>query len=83
MPTYEYKCTQCGRTFEARQKITAEPLKECKFCSGKVRRLLSPTAFILKGSGFYVNDYPSESRKKGAQEDKKEKTPSTSTTPAT
>lgn len=31
---------------------------------------MSPTNFILKGSGFYVNDYPSESRKKAKKEEK-------------
>ena len=29
MPTYEYQCQQCRRTFEVRQRITEEPLRRC------------------------------------------------------
>jgi predicted nucleic acid-binding Zn ribbon protein len=36
----------------------------------QARRIISPSNFILKGSGFYVNDYPSESRKKGEKGEK-------------
>jgi putative FmdB family regulatory protein len=58
MPTYEYKCSKCGKQFEEFQPITAKPLTKCKFCSGKVRRLISSGAgFIFKGSGFYSTDY--------------------------
>ena len=70
MPTYEYQCDQCQRTFEVRQRITAEPLTRCEACGGALRRLLSPTPFILKGGGWYVTDYPSEARKKGQEAEK-------------
>jgi predicted nucleic acid-binding Zn ribbon protein len=42
----------------------------CPRCLGQGRRVMSATNFILKGSGFYVNDYPSESRKKAKKEEK-------------
>jgi len=42
----------------------------CPRCLGRARKIMSPTNFILKGSGFYVNDYPSESRKKAKKEEK-------------
>jgi predicted nucleic acid-binding Zn ribbon protein len=42
----------------------------CPRCLGQARKIMSPTNFILKGSGFYVNDYPSESRKKAKKEEK-------------
>ena len=71
MPTYEYQCDRCHRTFEARQRITDAPLEQCETCGGPVRRLLAPTQFILKGDGFYVNDYPSESKKKALDAEKK------------
>jgi putative FmdB family regulatory protein len=71
VPTYEYECSQCGRRFEVRQRISEPPLESCSDCGGTVQRLLGPATFILKGSGFYVNDYPSESRKKGISEEKK------------
>jgi putative FmdB family regulatory protein len=70
VPTYEYQCDQCHRTFEVRQRITAEPLTRCDVCGGPLRRLLSPAPFILKGGGWYVTDYPSEARKKAQEAEK-------------
>jgi putative FmdB family regulatory protein len=32
MPTYEYKCSACGHTFERFQSITADPIKKCPQC---------------------------------------------------
>lgn len=58
MPTYEYKCRQCGYRFERFQSITAAPVKTCPKCKGRVTRLLSAGAgIIFKGSGFYHTDY--------------------------
>jgi putative FmdB family regulatory protein len=57
MPIYEYKCQKCGRQFEAFQGITEPELKTCKFCKGKVHKLVSLSSFSLKGSGWYVTDY--------------------------
>jgi putative FmdB family regulatory protein len=70
VPTYEYQCDQCQRTFEVWQRITADPLTQCEACSGRLRRLLSPAPFILKGEGWYVTDYPSEARKKARESEK-------------
>src|SRR5262245_8503282 len=67
VPTYEYECDRCKRTFEVRQRISEPPLTTCDQCGGSVRRLLAPAAFILKGEGWYVTDYPSESRKKAKE----------------
>ena len=78
MPTYEYQCDACHRVFEVRQRITEEPLTTCEACSGTVRRLLSPAPFILKGGGWYVTDYPSESRKKAMQSEKSSSSPEAS-----
>ncbi len=70
MPTYEYKCTKCGDRFEIVQKITAQPLSTCSKCSGDLRKVLSPAGFVLKGSGWHVTDYPSDSRKKAMESEK-------------
>ena len=70
MPTYEYECESCHETFEVRQRISDPPLTRCERCRGPVHRVLSAAPFILKGAGFYVNDYPSESRKKALSEEK-------------
>ena len=71
MPTYDYRCDRCERTFEVRQRISEEPLTTCDRCGGPIRRLLAPAPFILKGGGWYVTDYPSEGRKKAMEAEKK------------
>ena len=70
MPTYEYECGSCHRTFEVKQRISEPSLTTCDECGGPVHRLLSATPFILKGGGWYVTDYPSESRKKALDAEK-------------
>ena len=72
MPIYEYKCQQCG-DFEVTQKITDKPLTRCPACKGKVKKLISSTSFHLKGTGWYVTDYPR--KEKAPKEEKKEKAP--------
>ena len=78
MPIYEYECDKCGATFEAIQAISAKPLKTCNGLgcddkdNGKVHRLVSASGFILKGSGWYTSEYPSESRKKGWEQESKQ-----------
>jgi putative FmdB family regulatory protein len=80
MPTYEYECLKCRRVFEIRQRISEPALTVCDVCGGEVRRLLSAAPFILKGEGWYVTDYPSESRKQALQSEKSsEKSPDKST----
>lgn len=56
MPTYDYKCENCG-TFEKVQKITEDALTECPECGASVHRLISKNiGIVLKGSGFYKTD---------------------------
>ncbi|MGV8074383.1 MAG: FmdB family zinc ribbon protein [Syntrophobacteraceae bacterium] len=57
MPIYEYECLKCGKTTEAMQKFSDPPLTECGHCNGEMRKLISMSAFHLKGSGWYVTDY--------------------------
>ncbi|MFZ1289373.1 MAG: FmdB family zinc ribbon protein [Melioribacteraceae bacterium] len=58
MPTYDYKCSDCGYIFEELQKMTDELLKVCPKCSGKLNRLIGAGAApIFKGTGFYQTDY--------------------------
>jgi predicted nucleic acid-binding Zn ribbon protein len=60
------------------QAISAKPLKTCNGLgcddkdNGKVRRLLSASGFILKGSGWYTSEYPSEARKQGWEKESKQ-----------
>ena len=64
VPTYEYECPKCPRVFEVKQRISEPAFTTCDRCGGPIHRLLNATPFILKGGGWYVTDYPSESRKK-------------------
>ena len=59
MPIYEYKCPSCG-VIEVIQKISDDVLTECPECPGeKIERLVSASAFHLKGQGWYKTDYSS------------------------
>lgn len=59
MPTYEYRCDECGHAFEAFQRISDQPVRVCPECGKrKVRRLISSGGgIVFKGSGFYATDY--------------------------
>lgn len=57
MPLYDYRCLECGETFEVLQKFSDEPVQTHEGCGGRVERLLSPPALQFKGSGWYVTDY--------------------------
>lgn len=83
MPTYDYKCLNCGFTFEHFQSMTDQPVKECPKCGGKAKRLISGgTGLIFRGSGFYITDYKNkksesvskESTKKTSEKDSQKKT---------
>jgi putative FmdB family regulatory protein len=56
MPIYEYKCEN-GHVFDAIQKMTDEPLRECEECGAPASRVLTPPAIHFKGSGFHNTDY--------------------------
>jgi putative FmdB family regulatory protein len=74
VPIYEYQCSKCGEVFEAFQKITDEPLSKCKFCQGKVEKLISQSSFQLKGSGWYLTDYARRSSSGPSDKPKADKT---------
>jgi putative FmdB family regulatory protein len=57
MPIYEYRCLDCGHQFDLMQKFSDPPAETCTSCSGIVQKLISRSAFHLKGSGWYVTDY--------------------------
>jgi putative FmdB family regulatory protein len=57
MPTYEYECSACDKTFDVFQSMSDAALETCPTCGSKVKRLIGGgTGIIFKGSGFYVND---------------------------
>ena len=67
MPIYAYKCTSCGATKDALQKMSDPPLTVCPAC-GKptLQKQVTAAAFQLKGSGWYVTDFRDGGGKGGA-----------------
>jgi putative FmdB family regulatory protein len=57
MPIYEYRCEKCGKVFEVLQRFSDPPVKVHEACGGEVEKLISHSAFQLKGSGWYQTDY--------------------------
>ncbi len=56
MPTYQYRCTECGHDLEAVQKFTESALTECPSCGGVLRKVYNAVGVVFKGSGFYRTD---------------------------
>jgi putative FmdB family regulatory protein len=68
MPTYEYRCPECGSQFEKIQRMSDEPGAECPECGAAAERRMSAGAgFLFKGSGFYITDYRSDGYKQAAK----------------
>lgn len=79
MPIYEYRCQSCGDEFETIQKFSDRPLTRCKKCHGKLEKLFSRSAFLLKGGGWYSDGYSAKksvnTSEKSTPSVKPEKTP--------
>jgi putative FmdB family regulatory protein len=56
MPTYEYRCKDCGHELEAVQSFTDDPLTECPSCGGTLKKKFGVPGISFKGSGFYKTD---------------------------
>lgn len=89
MPTYEYRCPQCGNDFEKFQKMSDEPVADCPACGTQApRRISAGAGLVFKGSGFYITDYQrGEGYKKAAEGEKggsgaSESKPSTESKPS-
>lgn len=71
MPTYEYRCPECGNEFEKFGRMSDPPVTECPSCHAEAQRKISGGAgLVFKGSGFYITDYRGEGYKKAAESDK-------------
>jgi putative FmdB family regulatory protein len=56
MPTYQYRCVDCGSELESVQKFSDPSLTECPECDGTLRKVYSAVGVVFKGSGFYATD---------------------------
>ncbi|HEV3226765.1 MAG TPA: FmdB family zinc ribbon protein [Acidimicrobiales bacterium] len=70
MPTYEYRCKDCGEHLEVVQAFTDDPLTECPACHGTLRKVFGNIGITFKGSGFYKTDSRSKSSAVKASESK-------------
>ena len=61
MPTYEYRCKECGEELEVVQAFTDDPLTDCPACGGPLRKVFGNIGITFKGSGFYKTDSRSKS----------------------
>jgi putative FmdB family regulatory protein len=58
MPIYEFRCKNCGETFEELYNNGDSLPTKCPKCGGELVRVYSGSVGLsFKGSGFYVNDY--------------------------
>ena len=78
MPTYSYRCTECGTAFDIQQAFTDDSLTECPTCSGRLRKLFSAVGVTFNGSGFYRTDSRAGSSSSSSSSD----TSSSSSAPA-
>lgn len=64
MPIYEYRCKQCGHQDSDMDSISAPRTKKCPQCGKRAfERLISASAFHLKGGGWYATDFKDKSPK--------------------
>jgi putative FmdB family regulatory protein len=72
MPIYEYRCDACGHYLETLQKISDPPLTDCHKCGQPaMKKLVSATAFRLKGGGWYETDFKTGGKKNVVESDSK------------
>src|ERR1700730_3210815 len=74
MPTYRYRCTECGEEFELWQSIKDDAIHtHDDGCGGEVLKVLTAPGVVLKGSGFYKTDSRSADNKRKSSGDHKPK----------
>ncbi|MCU1353305.1 MAG: FmdB family transcriptional regulator [Acidimicrobiales bacterium] len=67
MPTYEYRCKDCGHELEVVQAFTDDALTECPSCQGSLKKVFGNVGITFKGSGFYKTDSRNGSGAKTAE----------------
>ena len=75
MPTYSYRCPDCGQVFDRFHSMSCTDPQGCPNCGAEGKKLMSASSVIFKGSGFYSTDY----RDSGYLEAKKQDSKKTET----
>ena len=65
MPIHEYKCRKCEAVVERIEGIHDKAMRKCHSCGGRVDQMISSSAFVLKGTGWYATDYGTKSHDNG------------------
>jgi putative FmdB family regulatory protein len=74
MPIYEYQCDACGHTLETLQKISEPALTTCPACGAEaLKKLISASAFRLKGGGWYETDFKRKNQRNVVKADSEAK----------
>jgi putative FmdB family regulatory protein len=81
VPTYQYRCTDCGEPLEVVQSFTDDPLTVCPACSGQLRKVFSSVGVVFKGSGFYRTDSRAETKAAASKSETKSEPAKTETAP--
>ncbi|WP_313405347.1 FmdB family zinc ribbon protein [Aeromicrobium sp.] len=66
MPTYQYRCADCGEELEIKQSFSDAALTTCPACSGDLRKVFGAAGVVFKGSGFYRTDSRASSNSSGS-----------------
>ncbi|SEC12455.1 FmdB family zinc ribbon protein [Terriglobus roseus] len=82
MPIYEYKCNDCGRALEKRQKFSDPELTECPHCGGRLEKQISAPSFQFAGGGWYADGYGNKASAKSASSESSSPSSDSSSTPA-
>lgn len=63
MPIYEYRCEGCGHEMDHFHRSRSEPKPVCAACGEDLlERLMSLSAFHLKGNGWYADSYGADKK---------------------
>jgi len=66
VPTYSYKCTECGNAFDIQQAFSDASLTQCPSCGGKLRKVFGVVGVTFNGSGFYRTDSRAAAKSSGS-----------------
>ncbi|WP_053387057.1 FmdB family zinc ribbon protein [Leucobacter japonicus] len=66
MPTYAYRCSECGHAFDIYQSFSDDALTVCPECGGTLRKVFGSLGVTFNGSGFYRTDSRAGSQGSGS-----------------
>ncbi len=69
MPTYAYRCKDCGHALEVQQAFSDASLTECPVCGGHLRKQYGSVGVTFNGSGFYRTDSRAGAKNEGGKTD--------------